>query len=447
MKKINILLLLLANLFSQVSPFSQPYNINSEYILDLEMDRIIFNFQDSEKIKVSNKNEYIFQKTFNLKSNQRIILNIENNIDCDGVLFLRNLKDEFSGPYEIDKVEKTNPFKAEKLIVQYIGAEECDIESLKFSINPYQSMDIVNNKKHEDLYYQKREEPIILITGYWPPTNEMIREFSQNLDLNPSGWIGDNWEDRGYDIVSFFPEFSDPECDNCGQGYGDLEVDYQDTSEDYWPIVENIRPIAIITFSRGYIDYSWELEYNYYNRLNWIGDFYPPYLPTPNPPDNSVENYFLRNSSLPINEIMQDILDENIGLDSYIDWSGDPGHYVSEFMGYHGVWYHDTNQNGDDKCITAGHVHVGGLIDVQTAKRATEVTLRSVINYLDLFDYIPGDINQDEIIDILDLVMVVNYILGIQDFETIQIYASDINEDGLINIQDIISLINIILQN
>ena len=144
---------------------------------------------------------------------------------------------------------------------------------------------------------------------------------------------------------------------------------------------------------------------------------------------------------------MQDVLDENIGLDPYIDWSGDPGHYVSEFMGYHGVWYHDINQNGNDKCITAGHVHVGGLIDVQTAKRATEVTLRSVINYLDLFDYISGDINQDEIIDILDLVMVVNYILGIQDFETIQIYASDINEDGLINIQDIISLINIILQN
>ena len=116
-------------------------------------------------------------------------------------------------------------------------------------------------------------------------------------------------------------------------------------------------------------------------------------------------------------------------------------------MGYHGVWYHDINEYGDDKCITAGHIHVGGLIDIQTAKRATEVTLRSLINYLDEFNYILGDINQDEIIDILDLVMVVNYILGIQDFEIIQTYASDINEDGLINIQDIIGLINIILQN
>ena len=80
---------------------------------------------------------------------------------------------------------------------------------------------------HNKKYYpnSNREEPLIVVTGFWPPTNEMIRHFSQNLDLNPEGRIGDDWEGRGYDIVSFFPEFSDPECDNCGQGYGDLEVD------------------------------------------------------------------------------------------------------------------------------------------------------------------------------------------------------------------------------
>ena len=116
-------------------------------------------------------------------------------------------------------------------------------------------------------------------------------------------------------------------------------------------------------------------------------------------------------------------------------------------MGYHGVWYQNINQLGDNKCITAGHVHVGGLVDIETAKRATEVTLRSVINLLDESTYILGDINQDEIIDILDLVMIVNYILGIQDFESIQSYAADINEDAIINIQDIIAIINIILES
>ena len=30
----------------------------------------------------------------------------------------------------------------------------------------------------------------IMITGYWPPTNEMIRPFSQNIAQNPGGWQG-----------------------------------------------------------------------------------------------------------------------------------------------------------------------------------------------------------------------------------------------------------------
>ena len=67
--------------------------------------------------------------------------------------------------------------------------------------------------------------------------------------------------------------------------------------------------------------------------------------------------------------------------------------------------------------------------------------------YLSTSGMNPGDINQDQIIDILDLVMIVNYILGIQELEIIQIYAADLNEDGVINIQDIINIINKILEN
>ena len=100
----------------------------------------------------------------------------------------------------------------------------------------------------------------------------MIIHFSQNSTLNPNGWVGDNWENRGYDIISYFPEFSNPDCSSCGQGYGDIEVDYQDTTEDFWPITAENEPIGIITFSRGYMDQSWELEFNAYNRTNWYND-------------------------------------------------------------------------------------------------------------------------------------------------------------------------------
>ena len=294
---------------------------------------------------------------------------------------------------------------------------------------------------------RSRENAIILLTGYWPPTNEMIRHFSQDENLNPFGWQGDNWENRGYDIISYFPEFSNPDCSSCGQGFGTLEVDYQDTSQDFWPIFNDHRPIATITFSRGYMDQSWELEFNAYNRFSWINDFTSPFQPTPSPPDSDESVMFERNSNLPINEIINAIDNMEIGLNPYVDLNGDPGGYVSEFMAYHGTWYRDLNLNGDEKCLTAGHIHVGGLINTQTAVEATNQTVRTLIDYLDQFTYIPGDANLDETIDVLDLVVIMNSILGNNELSNIQIYASDINEDQIINIQDIILLINIILNN
>ena len=68
----------------------------------------------------------------------------------------------------------------------------------------------------------------------------------------------------------FSQEFDPPDCNDCGIGYGDLEVDYQDTTEDFWPIVNAVKPLGIITFSRGFNNMSWELEMNTYNRFSNI---------------------------------------------------------------------------------------------------------------------------------------------------------------------------------
>ena len=63
-------------------------------------------------------------------------------------------------------------------------------------------------------------------------------------------------------------------------------------------------------------------------------------------------------------------------------------------------------------------------------------------NYV--FEYDIGDTNQDNIINILDVVIVVNFIMGEHPLG-IEYYLSDMNSDGIINIQDIILLINQIL--
>ena len=52
-----------------------------------------------------------------------------------------------------------------------------------------------------------------------------------------------------------------------------------------------------------------------------------------------------------------------------------------------------------------------------------------------------GDMNDDDIINILDTVIIVQMVLGNQDVNL----NGDMNQDGVLNIQDIVLLINLIL--
>lgn len=227
--------------------------------------------------------------------------------------------------------------------------------------------------------------PRVMLTGYWPPSNEAVRPFSQNPAQNPSGWVGSDWRGRGYDIVSFFPEFANPNCTSCGQGMGDLEVDYQDTSADFWNFVAQEQPIAIITFSRGASNRSWEVEMNQFNRTSWFPDFTAPTGATPSPPDAGFAPNFKRLSALPVQGIIDAITLSGLNVTPFICFSGDGGGYLSEYIAYHGVWYQHLHRDPQDPawCIAAGHVHVGGQVDWPTARLAAEVTVERVLDHLD----------------------------------------------------------------
>ena len=65
--------------------------------------------------------------------------------------------------------------------------------------------------------------------------------------------------------------------------------------------------------------------------------------------------------------------------------------------------------------------------------------------------YVPpfygGDINGDFIVNVLDIVSIVNYVLGNVEFNEDQLIAADLTQDGGINILDIITLVNIIINS
>ena len=63
--------------------------------------------------------------------------------------------------------------------------------------------------------------------------------------------------------------------------------------------------------------------------------------------------------------------------------------------------------------------------------------------------YIPpfdgGDVNGDFVVNVLDVVQLVQYILGNISFDDEQIAAGDLTQDGGINILDVVAMINVIL--
>ena len=57
----------------------------------------------------------------------------------------------------------------------------------------------------------------------------------------------------------------------------------------------------------------------------------------------------------------------------------------------------------------------------------------------------PGDINDDLSIDVLDIVLAVNIILGVENTSDCSFSDADFNGNGIVNILDVIQIINIVI--
>lgn len=245
----------------------------------------------------------------------------------------------------------------------------------------------------------------ILITGYWPPTNEMLRPWSNNPAQNPGAWIGQNWEDRGFNIHAHFPEFPGGTSMNP-KGNGDFEVDYQDTAADFARLVDELKPVAIVSFSRANTSVGWELEPAYQRfRLpgeaqlpgrnipiytqDYTGNRYPTEALAGVPiGEVHVSNLPMQqivsavSSALPSSQINPFIPAYNPATPDSFDYAGA---FLSGYLPFLASRYRDANNNPADPfaCVMSGHVHVGQNMNVAVATQATQITLRTVINRLE----------------------------------------------------------------
>ena len=60
-------------------------------------------------------------------------------------------------------------------------------------------------------------------------------------------------------------------------------------------------------------------------------------------------------------------------------------------------------------------------------------------------DWSIGDINQDQVYNVLDVILTVNLVLGFEEASECEFYSADVNGDEVLNILDVIEVINLVL--
>lgn len=239
----------------------------------------------------------------------------------------------------------------------------------------------------------------VVLMGYWPPTNEMLRPWSTNLAQNPAGWVGEGWEGYGYDVYSFFPEFppdGDPTNDSIGDDGAvgspkyDLRVDYQATSADFWRLVDMHQPVILVTTSRGG-GIGWEIEAveggHGQSELaspasDWSSDQHGadqwPTQATIEPRSWDAISTYRVGNTLPTQLPVEAIFDatDALGLTNVAVDQGTSGNFLSGFLGLHGLYY---ALEAPYEVVAAGHIHVGYGLPVDDASALIETTLHAIL--------------------------------------------------------------------
>ena len=86
-----------------------------------------------------------------------------------------------------------------------------------------------------------------------------------------------------------------------------------------------------------------------------------------------------------------------------------------------------------------------GIIVYANNEIDTEWMIYEINNLIDSTNGLLGDINQDLIINVLDIISLINFVLGSDIPTSDEMMLSDLNQDDIINVLDIVSLVNLIL--
>ena len=275
-------------------------------------------------------------------------------------------------------------------------------------------------------------------TFYGNTYNELI--------VNPNGWIGFGEDNNAWNNQ---PIFSDESPRNAILGFWDdlnpLESQDNEVGEGYVYFDSDSEKCVIwynnvshwTSTSRTY-DFQIVLYKNGFIRVNYrdMGDVEDTDSGTIGIIDE-------------LGEIGQEVVynDYFIGNDQSIAFSGKPS-----WIDYYQIDFNDTSLNGGESNQYSIDINTYGMQPGDYSSvfivSPENIFIQTIPVNLTVLEYsiLPGDINFDESVNVLDIVSIMNFVINEDETPSnLELQAADINQDSILDVLDIVVIINIIL--
>ena len=166
---------------------------------------------------------------------------------------------------------------------------------------------------------------------------------------------------------------------------------------------------------------------------------------------------YSNSDSLVLHTLDEQYLSENNNITFLIDGGGNTLSSIN--IGFTGPMFNGFNIlnihanlvfSYDDYCSSFNYnIDENNIIWVERYDLFENTICYTDIPYNISFDFSPpeeyDDVNQDGIWNVLDIVLIMNHILGVSILYENQLSNADINQDGIVNVLDVVLIVNIIL--
>ena len=355
-----------------------------------------------------------------------------NESDAENLIITNSGEIGSNLAYEVSSA----PYPVSSNQIDSYGYAYIDSDSVQDIID-YNWIDISN--ENTVLEFENNDTAVQVDMGFEFPFYS--ESFSQCL-INPNGWIGFEEDNNGWNNQSLFDEdtpygsifgfWDDLNPANSGNEVGSGEVKYHTNGQRlvvwfdnviHWTNVDRIYNFQIVINNNGLI----QLNYS-----NMIGDTESATVGIKSPDGSNGlqvvynDSYINDNLSVEFNTANWLSVDFVSGNDQLTD-------------GTSAIYAINVNTNGMEEGTYNAYVinNTNASVDFD----AIPVTLNTQGSFL------IGDLNQDSVLDIIDVVSLVSIIMGNVDITSLDQLVGDLNGDTFLNVQDIILLVGIILSN